>query len=102
MLSKSTVEEKGNTIIYSKDDIIVKINKKTGMLKELSKKDLFVLKISSYKNFNKISKVPSDLIFKSQKTKFKCRIKLKTTILPTSKDFENFRGQDDTKSSGQN
>ncbi|MDD5021551.1 MAG: tetratricopeptide repeat protein [Endomicrobiaceae bacterium] len=101
MLSKSAVEEKGNTIIYSRDDITVKINRKTGMLKELSKKDLFILKISSYKKFNKISKVPSDIIFKSQKTKFKCRIKLKKTVLPTSKDFENFRGQDDTKSSGQ-
>lgn len=101
MLSKSAVEQKGSTIIYSKDDVIVKINRKTGMLKELEKKDLFVLKISSYKNFNKISKVPRELIFQSKKTNFKCLIKLKNLDLPTSKDFENFRGQDDIKSSGQ-
>lgn len=100
MLSKSAVEEKGSTVIYSKDDIIVRINKKTGMLKELEKKDLFVLKISSYKNFNKISKIPSELIFQSKKTNFKCMIKLKKADLPNIKDFEN-RGQDDIKSAGQ-
>lgn len=100
LLSKSAVEEKGSTIIYSKDDIIVRINKKTGMLKELEKKDLFVLKISSYQNFNKISKIPDELFFQSKKTKFKCRIKLKNSALPNIKDFET-RGQNDTESAGQ-
>jgi len=102
MLAKASVSEKGNIITYSNDGVSVKINKKTGLFTELAKKDLFVLKISSYKNFNKISKIPDELVFTSQKTKFKCVIKLKNSAFPVNKDFENFRGQDDTQSAGKN
>ena len=102
MLAKASVSEKGNIITYSNDGVSVKINKKTGLFTELEKKDLFVLKISSYKNFNKISKIPDELIFTAQKTKFKCVIKLKNSAFPANKDFENFRGQDDTQSAGKN
>jgi tetratricopeptide (TPR) repeat protein len=100
ILAKASVSEKGNIITYSNDGVSVKINKKTGLFTELAKKDLFVLKISSYENFNKISKIPDELIFTSQKTKFKCVIKLKNSAFPVNKDFENFRGQDDTQSTG--
>ncbi len=102
MFAKSEISEKGNIVTYSKDGITVKINKKTGLLKELSKKDLFVLKISSFKQFNKIAKIPDEMIFEDLKTKFKCKMSLKKMGFPTNDEFENFRGTDDTQSAGKN
>ncbi|MDD2524114.1 MAG: tetratricopeptide repeat protein [Endomicrobiaceae bacterium] len=103
ILYSSKIVQNGNTLIYSNKDYVIKINKKTGMFEEFTKNGLLQLKISSYKQFNKISKIPSKLIFNSKKNKFNCSIILTTYSFPDKSDFNTKDTvSNDNKSSGKN
>ena len=45
------------------------------------------MKISSYKEFNKISKIPSKMVFNSKIDDFSCIIKLNSESFPVQSDF---------------
>ncbi len=81
---------KGKNIIYENDNITVKINSKTGQFKNFLKKDLFNLEINSYKNFNKVSKIPDKMIFKMKKNKFKAAIQNTKLTIPEINEVKNF------------
>ena len=79
---------KGKNIIYENEDIIVKINSKTGLFKNFSKKNSFDLKINSYKNFNKVSKVPNEMTFKMKTHKFKVNLRNTKLSIPEITDLK--------------
>lgn len=102
MLYSSQITQKGNTVTYSNNDYLIKINKKDGTFEELSKKGLLQMKISSYKKFNKISKIPSKMVFNSKIDDFSCIIKLNSESFPVQSDFNiKDTAPDDNKSTGQ-
>ncbi|MGE4384242.1 MAG: tetratricopeptide repeat protein [Endomicrobiaceae bacterium] len=103
MLYSSQVTQKGNILSYSNKNYVIKINKKTGTFEEVNKTGLFRLKISSYKQFNKISKIPSKMTFNSKKDKFVCIIKLTSNSFPVTNDFKTKdSSKNDNTSSGKN
>ena len=103
MLYSSAIKQKGNTLSYENEKYIIKINRKDGMFKEFILKDLLSLKISSYKQFNKISKVPAKMIFSSRKTNFICDMQLNKISFPDEEDFIPFKDmRNDSKSAGKN
>lgn len=90
ILLNAKISFKGKNISYENDDIAVKINSKTGMFKTLSKKNSFDLKINSYKNFNKVSKVPGEMTFKMKTNKFKVVIQNTKLSIPEINEVKNF------------
>lgn len=81
---------KGKNIVYENSDIIVTINSKTGMFTKFSKPDYFDLKMKSYKNFNKVIKIPGEMIFKTKKNNFKADISVNKSDIPEIEDVTNF------------
>ena len=104
MLLNSNISQKGNTVTYENENYIVKINIKKGFFSEFSKKNLFTIKINSYKDFNTISKIPSKFLVTVKNYNFKCEANLNNSQIITITDFNKISGQkkDDSKSSGKN
>ncbi len=104
LIFASKISQKGKIIVYENDDYIIKIDSNVGMFKEFIKKDSFDLKFNTYKTFNNISKIPSNVTFIANKTSFKCICDLKTTSNISTTDVKKFfkANNDDSESSGQN
>lgn len=104
MLLSSQMSQKGKIVTYTNNDYVIKIDSNTGLFKEFSKKDSFNLKIVSYKQLNTISKIPSNIIFQSEKSKFKCVGNLSNSSMITMTELQKMIGQvdDDSKGTGQN
>ena len=82
-------EQKGNKLIYFNDQYRVTIDKKNGTFKEFEKINLIKIKISSYENINKISKIPSAISISSKKIKFDCDVKLNKKYNFTVNDLKS-------------
>lgn len=90
LLFASTFTFKGNTITYTNDNLTVKIDAKKGTFKSFNKKDLFDISLISYKQFNKISKIPSTIIFKTQNSRFKSVANINNLSVPTPDELKFF------------
>ncbi|MCR4662456.1 MAG: tetratricopeptide repeat protein [Endomicrobiaceae bacterium] len=103
MLLSCETSQKGKTVIFQNNDYTIKIDSKTGMFSEFIKKDLFDLKLNTYKPFNSISKIPSNITFVAEKNNFKCICNLNKTSNVTTPDLQKFLRQnsDDSQSTGQ-
>ena len=99
------MQKKGNNLIYSNDQYSVTIDIKAGTFKEFEKINLVKIKISSYENINKISKIPSVISVSSKKTKFNCDIKLNKKYNFTANDLKARQllwEQNETSGAGKN
>lgn len=90
LLLASTFSFNGNVITYTNDDLIIKINAKDGTFKSFSKKNLFDVSINSYEKFNNISKIPSIITFKAQKSNFKSVANINNLSVPTQDELSFF------------
>ena len=103
-LMSSEKTQKGNDVVYkSYDGYTITIDSKTGMFKEFSQKNSFVLKLGKYKEFNTIAKIPSNATFEAQQTKFKCVCDLNKSSLLSTPEIQKLirQSKNDSKSSGQ-
>lgn len=99
------MQKKGNKLIYSNDQYRVTIDKKNGTFKEFEKINLIKIKISSYENINKISKIPSVISISSKKIKFDCDVKLNKKYNFTVNDLKSRQllwEQNETSGTGKN
>lgn len=92
LLLASDFEFKGNTITYTNSVFSVKIDAKEGTFKKFRKKDSFELLINSYRKFNKISKIPSSITFKTVDSKFKSVADINNLSVPVADDLKVFIG----------
>ncbi len=103
LIFSSKMSQKGDIITCEYDDYVIKIDSSKGMFKEFIKKDLFNLKFNTYKSFNNISKIPSNVTFVADGTKFKCICDLNKTSNISMIDLQKFYriNNNDSQSSGQ-
>lgn len=104
-LDTAKLQQKGNTLICFDDNYNVIIDKKSGTFKEIEKKNLAKIKISSHKNVNKLAKIPSAVKLSLQKTKFGCDIQLNKIYKFTNNDLKTrqlFWENNETSGTGKN
>ncbi len=104
-LNTAQRKQKGSNLIYSNDIYSVVINKKTGQFKEIEKINLVKVKLSSYKDANKVSQIPASISVNSKKTKFSCDINLNKIYKFNINDIKARQllwENDETVSSGKN
>ena len=103
-LLNSNISQKGDIVTYENNNYVVRINIKKGFFSEFSKKNLFTIKVNSYKKFNTISKIPSKILVTAKNYNFKCEAILNNSQIITPIDFNKISGQsrDDIKGSSKN
>ena len=103
VLYSGEMYQKGSVAVYKNNEYTITIDLSKGMFKEFEKKDSFKLKFNSYKSFNNVARIPSNVLFTAEKTKFKCVCELNKSSNISSPDLKKISGinNNDSTSSGQ-